>query len=226
MGLAAEQDPYFLSLFRSVLLSEQDEIDAKYVQVHDGGPAPNDHPIHFLLLQDEFPAHTNQVMQEASDVIEALVWPHGPALIRLYFRHVHPTLPIVSEGRFLHQYHAAKESLPASLRGAIYVLACAFWGRDETLPIPCPFEQYQLGNHAHASLRRELEAPNLFTLQACLLLLHVMPPEIESVESPSIWILAAQATACAQMIGLHQDPGGWRIPLWEKKARTKLWWAV
>ncbi|KAL6233632.1 hypothetical protein BDW75DRAFT_241858 [Aspergillus navahoensis] len=195
MGFAAEQDPYFLSLFGSVLLSERDGIDAKYVQVHNGGPGPNDHPIHFLLLQDEFPAHTNEAMQKASDAIEALVWPHSAALVRLYFRHVHPALSIVSRGRFLRQYHADKEGIPASLRGAIYALACVFWRRDESLPTPCPFEQYQMANHAHESLRRELEAPNMFKLQACLLLMHVMPPGIDSVESPSIWILAAQATA-------------------------------
>ncbi|KAL2817643.1 fungal-specific transcription factor domain-containing protein [Aspergillus granulosus] len=226
MGVASEQDPHFLALFGSVLLSEQDEIDAKYLQVHPGGTDPGDHPVHFLLLQDEFPAHTNRAMQEASDAIEALVWPHGPALVRLYFRHVHPAFPVVSKGGVLQQYHDAKEKLPASLRGAIYALACAFWGRNENLPTLCPFEQYQLTNHAHTSLRSELEAPNLYKLQACLLLMHIIPPEIDSVESPSIWMLAAQATACAQMIGLHQDPSGWRIPSWEKKARKKLWWAV
>ncbi|KAL3459355.1 fungal-specific transcription factor domain-containing protein [Aspergillus heterothallicus] len=227
MGLASEQDPHFLSLFGSVLLSEQDEIDAKYVQVHPGGASDAaDHPIHFLLLQDEFPAHTNEAMKAASDAIEALVWPHGAALVRLYFRHVHPAFPVVSKGRFLRLYHEDKDRLPASLRGAVYALACVFWGRDESLPRPCPFEQHQLTDHAHASLRRELEAPNLYKLQACLLLMHVIPPDIDSVESPSLWMLASQATACAQMIGLHQDPTGWRIPEWEKKLRRKLWWAV
>ncbi|KAL2825671.1 fungal-specific transcription factor domain-containing protein [Aspergillus pseudoustus] len=229
MGLASEQDPHFLSLFGSVLLSEQDEIDAKYVQVHPGGSGsdPDHHPpIHFLLLEDGFPAHTNQAMQEASDAIEALVSPHGPALVRLYFRHVHPAFAVVSKGRFLRQYHEDKKRLPASLRSAVYALACVFWARDETLPKPRPFEQHQLTDHAHASLRRELEAPNLYKLQACLLLMHIVPPDIDSVETPSLWMLAAQATACAQMIGLHQDPTEWCIPAWEKKLRKKLWWAV
>ncbi|KAL5417220.1 hypothetical protein PMIN04_007864 [Paraphaeosphaeria minitans] len=79
---------------------------------------------------------------------------------------------------------------------------------------------------AHISLRHELEAPNLFKLQACLLLLHPRPPDIDSVETPSTWILAAQATACAQMIGLHRDPTEWNIAAWEKSLRRKLWWAT
>ncbi|KAL4874957.1 fungal-specific transcription factor domain-containing protein [Aspergillus karnatakaensis] len=226
MGLASEQDPIFLGLFGSILLSEQDEIDAKYVQVHDGRSDPNNHPVHFLLLQDEFPAHTNEAMQEASDEIEKLVSPHSAALVRLYFRHVHPGLPVLSKNRFLRQYRTDKMKIPASLRGAIYAMACVFWNWDKTLPTVCPFQQYQLVNYAHASLRRELEAPNLLKLAACLLLMHTQPPEIDSVESPSLWILASQATACAQMIGLHQDPEQWRISEWEKRARWKLWWAV
>jgi NCS1 family nucleobase:cation symporter-1 len=214
MGLAVEQDPYFLAAFRSVLLSERDEVDAEYVQVHDGGPDPDHHPIHFVLLQDEFPAHTNDALQRASDAVPGgvLVWPHGPALVRLYFRHVHPALPVVSKCRFLPQYHTVKEKLPASLRGAIYALTCIFRRRDETLPTPCPFEQYQLASHAHASLRRELEAPNLYKLQASLLLMHILSPDIDSVETPSVWILASQETACAQIFGLHLDPGKWTIP--------------
>lgn len=226
MGLAAEQDTYFLDAFRSLLISERDGIDANVVQVYPGGPRGDDHPIHFLRVLDEFPEHTNRALQVASDSIEALVWPHGPALIRLYFKHVHPVLPIISKPRFLRQYLEAKESIPTSLRGAIYGLACVFWDRDESLTGPCPFEQYEVINHAHSALRRELEAPNPSKLQACLLLLHVLPPDMDSVETPNMWILAAQATACAQMIGVNKDPELWNIEPWEKKLRRKLWWAT
>lgn len=226
MGLAGEQDTYFLDSFRSVLLSEQDEIDANFTQVYDGSSQPHHHPVHFLMLLNGFPDHTNLAMQEASEAIERRVWPHGPALVRLYFKHVHPAYPVVSKVRFLRQYAAAKLEIPASLRGAVYALACAFWHRDPSLEGPCPFQQHEILAHCHISLRRELEAPNLFKLQACLLLPHIIPPDIDSVETPSTWIMACQATACAQMIGLHQDPGSWSIATWEKRIRKKLWWAT
>ncbi|KAH7120265.1 fungal-specific transcription factor domain-containing protein [Dactylonectria estremocensis] len=225
MGLAGEQDTYFLDSFRSVLLSEQDEVDANIIQVYDGSLQAHQHPVHFLLLLNGFPEHTNRAMREASDAIEGIVWPNGPALVRLYFSHVHPAYPVVSKVRFLRKYAAAKLDIPASLRGAIYALACPFWYRDASLPNPCPFQQHELLAHCHTTLRRELEAPNLLKLQACLLLLHITPPDIDSVETPSTWILASQATACAQMIGLHQDPGPWTIATWEKRLRRKLWWA-
>ncbi|KAF7585153.1 hypothetical protein BBP40_012064, partial [Aspergillus hancockii] len=226
MGLAAEQDSYLLDAFRSVIMSENDEIDANIIQVSRGGPHPDKRPTHFLILQNEFPEHTNRAMQEASNAIETTVWPHGLNLVRLYFRYVHPAYPVVSKGRFLRQYATAKEQIPASLRGAVYALACSFWQHDPSLCNPPPFAQHELLNHAHLSLRRELEAPNLAKLQACLLLLHERPPDIDSVESPSTWILTAQAVACAQMIGLHKEPMGWSIAPWEKSLRKKLWWAT
>jgi NCS1 family nucleobase:cation symporter-1 len=87
------------------------------------------------------------------------------------------------------------------------------------------FPQHELINHAQDSLRRELEAPNLSKLQASILLMHMVPPDVDSVETPYTWIMAAQVTACAQMIGLHQDSTKWNIAPWEKKLRRKLWWA-
>ena len=226
MGLAAEQDTYFLDSFRSVLLSERDEIAADIIQVYRGGSEPEDHPIHFLLLLNGSPDYASRAMRVASDAIEMIVGPYGPALVRLFFKLIHPMFPVVSKVRFLRQYSVDKESIPASLRGAIYGLACLFWNREPSLIGPCPFEQHEFMNHAQDALRRELETPNLFKLQACLLLLHMESLDMDAVEAPTVWILATQATACAQMIGLHQDPGKWSIESWEKSVRKKLWWAT
>ncbi|KAH3943072.1 hypothetical protein HBI56_101700 [Parastagonospora nodorum] len=225
MGLASEQDPYFIDAFRSVLVSERDGIDADLLQVFEGGSDPDEHPVHFLLLHDEFPTHRNAAKHAAAEAIENIVWPHGPALVRLYFRHVHSTLPIISKCRFLRQYATAKDTISAFLRGAVYALACVFWNRDSSLVNPCPFSQDEIVDHAQESLRRELEAPNLSRLQASILLMHMMPPDIDSVETPYTWIMAAQVAACAQMIGLHQESAQWHISPWEKSLRRKLWWA-
>ncbi|SPO07078.1 uncharacterized protein DNG_09772 [Cephalotrichum gorgonifer] len=227
MGPAAEQDNHLLDAFRSVILSENDQIDADIIQVFPGNPQLEQPPVHFLMLENEFPQHTNLALQTASTAIESTVRPHGESLVRLYFKFVHPAYPIVSKNRFLRQYATSREAIPASLRGAVYALASSFWQRDSSLAeSPCPYKQHELVNLAHDSLRRELEAPNMFKLQASLLLLHIRPPEIDSVETPSTWVMASQATACAQMMGLHRDATRWNIPLWEKRERRKLWWAV
>jgi NCS1 family nucleobase:cation symporter-1 len=49
---------------------------------------------------------------------------------------------------------------------------------------------------------------------------------MDTVETPTTWTLSAQATAAAQLIGLHRDPGEWKIPQNEKRMRRKLWWAT
>ncbi|KAM0233402.1 hypothetical protein ACHAPO_007096 [Fusarium lateritium] len=227
MALASEQDPYFLDAFRSVLLSEREGIDANFVQVYHGGPDQDDYPMHFLLLLDEFPDHKNEARQHASDAIERIVWPHGPALVRLYFRHVHVGFPVIHKARFLRQYATSKLDIPSSLRGAVYALACVYWSQDAQLArIPCPFKQHELTNNAQEALRRELDAPNLSRLMSALLLMHMIPPEIDSVETPYLWVMACQATSVAQMLGLHMDPDKWNIAPWEKRLRKKLWWAV
>ncbi|PTB65679.1 hypothetical protein BBK36DRAFT_1169381 [Trichoderma citrinoviride] len=226
MGPSAEQDTYLLDAFRCLIISEKDEIDANIIQVYPGGHTADDRPVHFLLLENENPEFTTEAKQAASDGTERLVWPYGEHLIRLYFKHVHPIYPVVTKTRFLRQYKANRMKIPASLRGAIYGMACVFWDRDPSITEPCPFQQHQCIDHAHEAWRREHENPNLFSLQAGLLLHHITPPEIDSVETPSMWTMTAQTTACAQTIGLHQDPTRWSIEPWEKRVRKKLWWAV
>lgn len=226
MGLSAEQDNFLVDGFRSFIASENDEIDAKIRQVYRGDINAGDPPIHFMIVEDEFPDYNNAARKHASEALEHTVAPFSNNLVRLYFRHVHPAYPIIFKASFLGQYAGDKISIPASLRGAVYALASAFWHKDPSLPRTCPFEQHVLVDHAQNSLRRELEAPKLLKLQACLLLLHIRPPYLDSVETPETWIQAAQATACAQMIGLHQDPTLWSIPQREKQWRKRLWWAV
>jgi hypothetical protein len=126
MDLASEQDPHFIDAFRSVLVSERDGIDAGILQVFPSGSDPERYPAQFLLLHDKFPAQRNAAKHASAEAIENIVWPHGPAMIRLYFRYVHPTLLIISKCRFLRQYAIDKDAVSASLRGAVYALACVF----------------------------------------------------------------------------------------------------
>ncbi|UQC75251.1 uncharacterized protein CLUP02_01904 [Colletotrichum lupini] len=226
MGPAAEQDTHFLASFRSDVLSGPNQIDAEFIQVHAGSGYPWDPPVHFCLLQDEFTAHDNKAREEASRAIEEMVGPHGPTLVRLYFRHIHPVLPVLSKVRFLNQYSADKIKLPASLRGAVYALASVFWKSEPSLQGFLHFQQHELADLATGSLQRELDSPNLAKLQASLLLLHMTPNRTDSIAHPKTWTSTAQAVAAAQMIGLHQDAEKWNLPSWEKRLRRKLWWAT
>lgn len=120
---------------------------------------------------------------------------------------------------------AGKLSIPASVRGVIYGLASNFWKRD-LANAAFPLNQHELFEDALASLQREFHGPDLWTLQACLLLIHENSAENATIETPRVWTLAAQTVACARVIGLHRDPTNWSIAPWEKRLRKKLWWAT
>lgn len=235
MGPTAEQDPDIVASYKSSLVSEQDEVDVEILDVHSGGSALHDPPVHFSLILNDFPPADNAARQVASDAIEAKVGRYGPLLVRLYFQHVHPTWPILMKATFLRQYDSFSSShaqetdstLPCSLRGVVYALGSAFWKHDaSTGDSPCPFQQSDLDSHCLDSLRREMIGPTAASLQACLLLQLLRAPEGDSVESSTILALAAQATTAAHLMGLHHDPETWRIPLSEKIQRRKLWWAT
>lgn len=227
MGLSAEQDTNLLASFWSVIISETDRVDGDVIQVYSGNAAAGRAPLHFCILRDSFMPYDNQIRDESSQTIEFKVGSYGPDLVRLYFKYVHPVYCAVSKVRFLRAYREDKLSIPASLRGVIYGLGAVYWEQDPVLrKIPRPFEQYELFQPAQASLERELDAPNLWKMQACLLMLHEKAAGNHTFETPRTWTLSAQAVACAQMIGLHRNPSDWNIAPWEKSLRKKLWWAT
>jgi len=222
VGLSGEQDTNLFSSIRYNVLNETKFIDFNIRQVYAGDSVKGTPPIHFSILHDLFPERDQRAKRVASDAIESHIRGYGDALLRLYFRFVHPILPILSKVATVVAYATDKMSIPASLRGAIYGLACAFWAEDPLLKDVPPISQHELFEHAHAALNRELDSPKLSTLQACLLILHEQPDLSGTTESPRIWILACQATACAQALGLHQDPSLWSLPMWEKRIRKRL----
>lgn len=226
LGLSGEQDTNLLASFRAMILNEADSVDADIIQVYPGNGAGKP-PLHFYMLRDAFMPYDDAVKDQSSRTIEEKVSPHGPTLVRLYFKYVHPVYCVVSKCRFLRAYKEDRLRIPPSLRGVIYGLALVFWDRDPQLALtPCPCEQWELFQAAQASLDRELDGPNLWKLQACLLMLHDMAASNCTFESPRTWTLSAQAVACAQMTGINRDPTDWSIEPWEKSLRRKLWWAT
>ncbi|UNI18845.1 hypothetical protein JDV02_005089 [Purpureocillium takamizusanense] len=227
IGLAGEQDTDLLASFRSVIVNETNKVDAGVVQVFAGNPLQGEPPVHFNIVMDDFIPHDNIARDMASDAIESLAGRHGPRLVSLYFQHVHPANCIVSKARFLRAYAKDKLSIPASLRGVVYALGATFWHHD-----PSPHQEVlaldlrTLLEQAHYSLHREYHAPNLWNLQASLLLVHERPGHTYTMETPRTWVLSSSAVASAQMVGLHREPKLWSIAPWEKSLRRRLWYAT
>ncbi len=226
IGLAGEQDTGLLASIRSIIVNEDNAIGVDVMQVFPGDSVAGEPPIHFSMVSNKFRPQDNIGIGRASDAIEGLVGFNGDRLVSLYFEHVHPVNCLVSKNRFLRAYESNRLSICASLRGAIYGLGAMFWNHDPAYHKLLSLDLYTMFEQAHYSLHRENHAPNLWTLQASLLLIHERPGDNFTMETPRTWLLSAQAVASAQMIGLHRDPKLWNVAPWEKHLRRKLWWAT
>jgi hypothetical protein len=153
------------------------------------------------------------------DQIESIVAPHGSALIRLYFRIIHPSFPILQKDLYLERYARSYRVFSPPLLAAVYILALNWWSyspelRDHTKP-----DLLTLEDIAFRSLQEISQRPKVSTVQAGLLLLQ-RPGSITS------WQLTCQIVAIGQDLGLHLDCTNWRIPAWERALRKRLAWAL
>lgn len=136
-------------------------------------------------------------------------------------------LPIVAESQILSE-DFAKDTSPGVLAG-MFALALPFTSWDEQLCLDNAYSKpdaSKLWQITYASLQKELHFPGLSTVQMCLLLLNTTTFDPVAVESPFAWSLACSMLGIAQSLGLHVDPGSWKLPTGEVRLRRRLWWAV
>jgi hypothetical protein len=155
---------------------------------------------------------------DAMEAVKQIVYPHGPALIDLYFATVHPSFPIVQKHVFDEGLKFGKSSVSAPLLAGIYLLALNWWSNDEDLAKHPKPNADELESIASSSLAAAMRKPKLSTVQAGLLLLQ--RPEADS------WSLTTQLVAIGQEIGLHLDCSAWDIPPWERALRKRIAWAL
>lgn len=171
----------------------------------------------FVLEPDTGTRNHDQDIDDL-DAIESLVAPHGPQLIALYFRIVHPTFPILHKKVFLEKYERTHREFTPPLLAAVYILTLNWWCYSAELSfLPKPDER-RLEEIALKTMGDVVHRPKLSTIQAGLLLLQ--RPDSNS------WALISQLVGIGQDLGLHLDCTHWRIPQWEKGLRKRLAWAL
>lgn len=163
---------------------------------------------------------TDNYMDELNDLdtIEAIVAPHGPALISLYFRIVHPSFPILHKRVYLEKYSRTYREFSPPLLAAVYILALNWWAYSVDLAELKKPDVKKLEQLALKSIRNVMQRPKLSTVQAGLLLL-------QRTEGDS-WSLTAQLIVIGQGLGLHLDCSNWKIPTWEQSLRRRLAWGL
>ena len=150
--------------------------------------------------------------------IDATVGTHGPALIDIYFRNVHPSYPIIQKKVFLDRHRHGDKQFNPPLLAAIYLLALNWWDREPSLAQHQKPDMARLEYIAITSLTIAMQRPKISAVQAGLLLLQRA--------KSSTWTLTVQLVALGQDIGLHLDCSDWSIPLWERRLRKRLAWAL
>ncbi|CAD0092845.1 unnamed protein product [Aureobasidium vineae] len=150
--------------------------------------------------------------------VEQTVAPYGPSLIDLYFRNVHPSFPILQKHTFMDRHRCGDRQFHSGLLAGMYLLALRWWNRDPVLSQHPKPSVYRLEELAARSLSMAMQHPKLSALQAGLLLLQ----RRQSTD----WGLTVQLVALAQDLGLHIDCTNWDIPVWERRLRKRLAWAL
>ncbi|KAF2674538.1 hypothetical protein BT63DRAFT_13239 [Microthyrium microscopicum] len=156
---------------------------------------------------------------EAMESISRIVSPHGPALLDIYFRVVHPSFPIIQKHVFMDRIRRGEsKNIAPSLLAGMYLLALNWWNFDNSLVKHQRPDVARLDAIASKSLSQAMQRPKLSTVQAGLLLLQ--RPEADS------WSLTTQLVAIGQELGLHLDCSDWEIPQWERSLRKRIAWAL
>jgi hypothetical protein len=176
----------------------------------------NDHECFIMLPDENTQDYTDEV--DMLNSVEQIVQPHGPALLDIYFRTVHPSFPIIQKHLFTERYRSGERGFSPALMAGMYILALNWWSFDPKLAGYTKPDAARLEAIANRSLTLAMERPKLSTLQAGLLLLQ--QPEADS------WSLTTQLVAIGQELGLHLDCSSWSIPLWERGLRKRIAWAL
>lgn len=171
----------------------------------------------FLMLPDHNTEGYSHVIEDV-DAIENIVAPHGPALLELYFRIIHPNFPILQKTVFFEKYNRSHREFSPPILAAVYILAINWWDHSEELANEPKPDLQELERLARVTLADAMFRPKLSTVQAGLLLSQ--RPEGDQ------WAPTAQLIAIGQELGLHLDCTHWKIPIWERGLRKRLAWAL
>lgn len=148
-------------------------------------------------------------------------------LVGLFLRFVHPFFPILS----LKQISPCESitDMPVCLLSAICATAMPFVPYDDELCVeashlPSAEDLFVMATQA---TNRDLASPSVITLQALLLLINRHNDRDTQSQDPSMWAQCCQMVAISQILGLNAEPSSWTaIPVWERRLRKRLWWAV
>lgn len=174
-----------------------------------------------FMLKDDYNQEVYLKQEQEVDLVESLIYPHGKALVEMFFKLVHPYYPILHERVFLEKYSRSYRELTAPLLASIYSLALQWWDfHPGFIGFPKPDVIEKLNSIAFETFLNRIERPKLSMVQTGLLLLLCRS------ECTNNWVISSCLVALAEELGLGIECQEWRLPKWEKDLRKRLAWAV
>jgi hypothetical protein len=152
------------------------------------------------------------------DAIENMIAPHGPELVKLYFRIVHPSFPILHKKVFLEKHGRSYRELTPTGLGAVYIMALQWWSYSPVLGRHPKPDSKTLEAMVLRMLFEVHTRPKISDLQGGLVLMQ--RPDINS------WALTGHLVAMAQNLGINADCTDWQVPDWERGVRKRVAWAL
>ncbi|KAL5590947.1 hypothetical protein FOBRF1_014504 [Fusarium oxysporum] len=235
LGASSESDPWLL---RHCQFDEYGLRSFYGLQFRNIGGVPNRQkiPVHFIVRQDEMGVVDASLRVRLNELIP-VSW--GLRLIRLFYKHVYPVMPIISSTYFnqevlsdLYPAPGVFDHVPCHLLGAMYGLAIPFARNDDHLSIVDMHNQLPLEavwRLVHESLQVEIRHPQLCVLQAGLFYLHGIGQDhrpLSTAPDAFKWSWLGCLVGMAHNLGLHLETRMCAIPTEEKQLRARLWWAL
>ncbi|CCH41375.1 Transcriptional activator protein [Wickerhamomyces ciferrii] len=166
------------------------------------------------------------------DEIEKIVYPYGLNLINLYFKIVHPLLPVICKPVFLEKYSRTHREFDPILLCAIYLQALSWWHIDDflkTKPKPNFHKLERMLRVLYADNLTNLP-PKFTTCQGLILLINYDFRENNSkilLRQNNDWKFISQLITICEELGLNHNSEDWHtIPNWERKTRKLLTWSI
>jgi hypothetical protein len=171
----------------------------------------------FLIIPDE---GTQGYETESQDLeaIQAIVTPHGTALINIFFRVIHGSYPLLHKPYYQDRSRRFYQNFSPPLLASIYLLALRYWSYDAELAEFTKPNEIELENLARKTLLNDFHRPKLSTIAAGLFMLQYS--DLGSAE------LTSQLISVGFGLGIHVDASNWDIRPWEIGLRKQIGWAL
>ncbi|KAL3442920.1 hypothetical protein BJX65DRAFT_321050 [Aspergillus insuetus] len=233
MGTSGESDPFLL---RHCKFDDYGLLHFQHVRFRNAGGVPlaEKIPVHYLVTDAAVyePAKlSTRTWRQLSprDALDTLIpAEHGQRLVSLFITHIFPSLPIVPH--FIGS--ESLQTIPVHLLAALYASALPFAKFDEVLSLVYAFAPppaAQLWRLSLDLILEEIHTPHLSVLQAGLLYLHKSydgPQQSSVADTPFLWSFIGTMTGLASSLGLQFECRPMGMPLWERRLRRRLWWAI